>query len=200
MIGKNAIFYEFIRVLGYPYFHTKYKIGVQGHEHIPTQGPAILLVKHQFWTDIPILTLAIKPQLHYVAKKELFEKPLIRTFFYLMGGIPVDRKNPLRSLDSFRDINYLLSNKQYLVIFPEGTYFPYRIGPGKSRLIQMILSYQGKNRGQLPFIPVGIKYEEKGWRRRVDISIGPPLHAGAGQGAEDFTRLIMAEISQCSAF
>lgn len=197
---KNAIFYEFIRLLGYPYFHTRYKLVIQGQEHIPPQCPAILLAKHQSWTDIPILTLAIKHHIHYVAKKELFEKPLIKNFFYLMGGIPIDRKNPLNSLDSFKYIHYILSRRQYLVIFPEGTYFPNRMGPGKYRLIQLILKYQEENRGQLPFVPIGIKYEERNWRQKVNITIGLPLYAKAEQGAEEFTRLIMTEIAHCCAF
>ena len=63
-----------------------------------------------------------------------------------------------------------------MVIFPEGTYVRDAVGSGKNRLIRMILGIQSELKERIPFIPVGIRYGERsGWRRRVDIRMGPPL-------------------------
>ncbi len=83
------------------------------------------------------------PQLNYIAKAELFRIPCAKTFFWLLGGIPVDRERTTKTADSFRYILQLLRRREYVVLFPEGTYYPTEVGKGKSRLIQMILRWQG---------------------------------------------------------
>ncbi len=50
------------------------------------------------------------------------------------------------------------------MVFPEGTYVTGRVGPGKHRLIQLFLKLQGQEGlGFLPFVPVGVAYEPRGW-------------------------------------
>jgi 1-acyl-sn-glycerol-3-phosphate acyltransferase len=157
----------------------------------------IILPKHQYWTDIPIVSLSFKPLLHFVAKKELFEYPLIRNYLSLLGGIPVDRKQSIRSLDSFKYLLFLLRAGERVVIFPEGTYFREAVGSGKSRLLQMILGFQDELKYRIPFVPVGIRYGERiGWRRRVEIRIGHPLFAEKESDAMALTRRVMEEIGR----
>jgi 1-acyl-sn-glycerol-3-phosphate acyltransferase len=157
----------------------------------------IILPKHQYWTDIPIISIAFTPLLYFVAKRELFEYPLIRNYLFLLGGIPVDRQQSIRTLNSFRSLLSLLRAGEKIVIFPEGTYFRDGVGAGKSRLLQMILSFQDELKYRIPFVPVGIQYgERKGWRRRVEIRIGPPLFAEKESGATSLTHRVMEEISR----
>ena len=80
----------------------------RGKTTLPDHGPMIILPKHQYWTDIPIISLAFKPLLYFVAKKELFKYPLIRNYLSLVGGLPVDRKQSIRTLDSFKTLVSLL--------------------------------------------------------------------------------------------
>jgi 1-acyl-sn-glycerol-3-phosphate acyltransferase len=172
-----------------------YQIEIEWKEAFPDHGPVIILPKHQYWTDIPMVSLSFKPLLHFVAKKELFEYPLIRNYLSLVGGIPVDRKQSIRTLDSFKYLLFLLRAGERIVIFPEGTYFREAVGSGKSRLLQMILGFQDELKYQIPFIPVGIRYGERiGWRRRVEIRIGHPLFAEKESDAITLTRRVMEEI------
>jgi 1-acyl-sn-glycerol-3-phosphate acyltransferase len=84
-----------------------------------------------------------------------------------------------------------------IVIFPEGTYFRNAVGSGKSRLLQMILSFQDELKYRIPFVPVGIRYgERKGWRRRVEIRIGHSLFAEKESEAISLTHRVMEEISR----
>jgi len=164
---------------------------------LPDQGPMIILPKHQYWTDIPIVSLAFEPLLYFVAKKELFEFPLIRNYLFLLGGLPVDRKQSIRTLDSFKTLIALLRTGEKIVIFPEGTYFRQGVGLGKSRLLQMILRFQTELGYPIPFIPVGIRYGERsGWRRRVEVCIGSPLFAEKESDAIPLTHRAMEEISR----
>jgi 1-acyl-sn-glycerol-3-phosphate acyltransferase len=176
-----------------------YKIETEMKESLPEQGPVIILPKHQHWTDIPLIGLALHPPLYFVAKKELFRLPLIRHYMYLGGAIPVDREKSIRTLDSFKKLVTLLKANEKIVIFPEGTYFRNIVGAGKSRLLQMILKYQNELRQNIPFVPVGIRYgERKGWRRRVEICIGLPLFAEGESEAIALTEKVMEKISHLS--
>jgi 1-acyl-sn-glycerol-3-phosphate acyltransferase len=173
-----------------------YRIEIEGEETLADHGPVIILPKHQYWTDIPIVSLSFKPLLHFVAKKELFDYPLIRDYLSLLGGIPVDRRQSIRTLDSFKYLFSLLRAGEKIVIFPEGTYFREAVGSGKSRLLQMIIGLQGELEYPIPFVPVGIRYRERvGWRRRVEIRIGHPLFAEKESDAISLTHQVMEEIS-----
>jgi len=178
-------------------FSIFYRIETEMKTTLPDQGPMIILPKHQYWTDIPIVSLAFKPLLYFVAKKELFEFPLIRNYLFLLGGLPVDRKQSIRTLDSFKTLIALLRTGEKIVIFPEGTYFRQGVGLGKSRLLQMILRFQTELGYPIPFIPVGIRYGERsGWRRRVEVCIGSPLFAEKESDAIPLTHRAMEEISR----
>ena len=178
-------------------FSIFYRIETEMKTTLPDQGPMIILPKHQYWTDIPIVSLAFKPLLYFVAKKELFEFPLIRNYLFLLGGLPVDRKQSIRTLDSFKTLIALLRTGEKIVIFPEGTYFRQGVGLGKSRLLQMILRFQSELGYPIPFIPVGIRYGERsGWRRRVEVCIGSPLFAEKESDAIPLTHRAMEEISR----
>ncbi len=177
-------------------FSLIYKIEMDVREPLPEQGPLIILPKHQYWMDIPLVGLAFESPLYFVAKRELFRFPLIRHYISLGGGIPVDRERSIRTLDSFKRLITLLKANERIVIFPEGTYVRNVVGVGKSRLLRMILKYQEELKRKIPFIPVGIRYgERRGWKRRVEICIGSPLYAEGENEAASLTEKIMEQIS-----
>ena len=178
-----------------------YRLEVSGRDNLPYAGPAIILPKHQHWTDIPLVGLAFSGvQLNYIAKQELFRFPLISHFLLALGGIPIDRQAPIKSIDSFRYLEYLLKMGQRVVIFPEGTYYRGVVGRGKSRLISMVLKFQERDKypAPIPFIPVGIIYGGEKVRKRVTITIGTPLYSEQAGEAKAFTHTIMEAIARLS--
>ena len=196
-VKRNSLVYSITKRIARLVFSIFYEIEIERKEAFPDRGPVIILPKHQYWTDIPIVSLSFKPLLHFVAKKELFEYPLIRNYLSLLGGIPVDRRQSIRTLDSFKYLLFLLRAGERIVIFPEGTYFREAVGSGKSRLLQMILRFQDELKYRVPFVPVGIRYGERiGWRRRVEIRIGHPLFAEKESDAMALTHRVMGEIGR----
>jgi len=196
-VKRNSIVYATTKKIAQIVFSMFYRIETELKITLPDHGPMVILPKHQYWTDIPIISLAFKPLLYFVAKRELFKYPLVRDYLFLVGGLPVDRKQSMRTLDSFRTLVSLLKAGETIVIFPEGTYFRNEVGSGKSRLLQMILKFQSEMGYSIPFIPVGIRYGERsGWRRRVDVCIGAPLFADQGADAIPLTHRAMEEISR----
>jgi 1-acyl-sn-glycerol-3-phosphate acyltransferase len=201
-IRRSNLLYHFILVIGYLCFHSIYRIHIRGRENIPPEGPGILVPKHQFWTDIPLVGLAVRRPVNYIAKKELFVYPGIRHFLSSLGGIPLDRGNPVRTLDSFRLMEKLLKEKEFVVLFPEGTYYPYTMGRGKHRFVERILRFQEKMGWQgdraIPFIPIGIRYLDKKFRTEVRMEIGPPVFSPRESAGEQFTREILEKIAELS--
>jgi 1-acyl-sn-glycerol-3-phosphate acyltransferase len=201
-IRRSNFFYKFIRGIGYPCFHAVYGIRIQGRENLPREGPGILVPKHQFWTDIPIVALAAWRPVSYIAKHELFVYPGVRHFLSSLGGIPLDRGNPVRTLGSFREMERLMKEREFIVLFAEGTYYPNTMGRGKHRLIERILRFQERmgweeNR-PIPFVPIGIRYREETPRTEVKVKIGPPLFSREGSEAEGFTQQILDEVAKLS--
>ena len=201
-IRRSNLLYKLVRTAAHPCLHSVYRICVEGRENIPREGPGILLPKHQYWTDIPVVALAAWRPVSYVAKQELFVYPGVRQFITALGGIPLDRVNPVKTLDSFRHLERILQDGEFVVIFPEGTYYPHSMGRGKHRLIERILRFQEKKGGQgartIPFVPMGIGYLGKKVRTEVRVKIGRPFFADEKTDAQEFTQAIVGEIARLS--
>jgi 1-acyl-sn-glycerol-3-phosphate acyltransferase len=133
--------------------------------------------------------------LYYVAKYELFLNPISRWFVSSLGGIPLNRSRPLESRKSLKTMLDLLEKGEGIVIFPEGTYYRSRMGPGHVGLIRMILS-----RSTVPFIPVGINYAAKSARTLVEINFGRPICESSLDRVESFLDQMMKEIARLSGF
>jgi 1-acyl-sn-glycerol-3-phosphate acyltransferase len=180
---------------------SRFDVRVQGLEHLPERGPVLLIPKHQHWWDVPLLGHYVPRPLHFLAKEELFRSPPARWFISRLGGIPVDRRAPLKSLSTFRSLVPLVRGESFLVLFPEGTYFPNAMGPAKWRLVRMILSFQQRQTlPTLSFLPVGLRYQTppgKG-RRKVEIRIGEPRQEEDPGRAQDFTEELLEEVRKLS--
>lgn len=173
----------------YPFFHLQ----IRGRENLPQDKAFILLPKHQRWEDIPLLGLATPNTLYYVAKHELFLNPVYKWLISALGGIPLNRKRPIESRRSLKQIIAVLKYGEGLVIFPEGTYYNGHVGPGHVGLIRMVSS-----RLVLPFVPVGIRYPKGGIRARVQINFGTPIYNDTSVAADKFVSRVMQEIAKLS--
>ncbi len=198
-MGRNDLVYSITKWIARLVFSTLYRIETEWEESLSSQGALIILPKHQYWTDIPLVGLSFHFPLYFVAKRELFRFPGIRSYLRLLGGIPLERERSIKTLSSFRSLLSRIRAGEKIVIFPEGTYVRGAVGSGKSRLIRMILGFQSELNQQIPFVPVGIRYGERArWRRGVEIRIGRALFAEKESDALSLTRRMMEEIGRLS--
>ncbi|HYH02392.1 MAG TPA: lysophospholipid acyltransferase family protein [Bacillota bacterium] len=91
---------------------------VSGHENIPTSGPVILAANHVSNWDPLLLGSAVKRQVHFIAKEELFRIPIVGLLLHAWGTFPVrrgrgDREAIAKSLE-------ILKTEKVLGIFIEG--------------------------------------------------------------------------------
>jgi 1-acyl-sn-glycerol-3-phosphate acyltransferase len=187
--GFFLVFKFLARLLFWPFFCLE----ARGVENLPTDSAFVLLVKHQRWEDIPLLGLATPRPLYYIAKYELFKNALSNWFISALGGIPLNRQRPLESRRFLQAAVAFLQKGEGIVIFPEGTYYRNKMGPGQVGMVKFVLA-----RLELPFIPVGITYMPGGLRTGVRINFGERVHAGPAMAAEAVVNRMMAEIARLS--
>ena len=193
-------FYMSMRWITRQSFQRYFRLEVQGLEYWPQNQAAILCPKHQRWEDVPIVGLTFPRPLYYVAKVELFQSLASRKLCEALGGIPLDRQRPQATLSTFRTLQSILARQEQLVLFPEGTYVPDEVGPGKYRFIQLLLRLQKHlPQDRLPFVPMGISYLPRPPGYQVKVRLGPAITATAHQEAQDLTQEIMAAIDRLQA-
>jgi 1-acyl-sn-glycerol-3-phosphate acyltransferase len=190
---RNDLFLQIFKLFARALLMPFYRIEVDGTEHLPADRAFVLLSKHQRWEDIPLLGLATPRPLYYIAKYELFKNALGRQFFSSLGGIPINRQRPIESRRFLQATIELLKNGEGIVIFPEGTYYLNKMGPGQIGMVRFVLS-----RLTLPFIPVGINYATGQWRTRVCIRFGKAFHAEPALPANRFVKHMMKQIADLS--
>ena len=96
------------------------KAKVYGKEHVPTEGGYIVACTHNGYVDIFNLAASIYPrEIHFMAKKELFEIKGLGWLINRLNAFPVDRANPGPSV--IKIPRQLIKEGKIVGIFPSGT-------------------------------------------------------------------------------
>ncbi len=117
---KPSKLYERMRKYA-PLLNKKmFKVDFVGLENVPAEGGFILASNHIHALDPAIIASGIKNrQLHFMGKKELFDKAIVGYLFKKVNGFPVARGTvDTKSLDYAARI---VKEGHVLGIFPEGT-------------------------------------------------------------------------------
>jgi len=193
---------QFARPSAYPYA----RFDIEGVEHIPSTGAAILVGNHRSYFDVVAMSLTIAKSgrpARFLGKKEVFDAPVVGPIAAAMGGIRVDRgtgsDEPLAAAAA------ALEGGEMVTMMPEGTiprgpaFFKKPTGRwGAARLAQMTGA---------PVIPVGLWGTEKVWPRArrvpdvlnladppsVRIRVGEPVRI-VGRSLDADTKRIMSAI------
>ncbi|MDX2085787.1 MAG: lysophospholipid acyltransferase family protein [Candidatus Melainabacteria bacterium] len=125
---------------------------IYGREHVPAKNKAYIITSnHSSYMDSPLLGAVTWPRpIAYLAKMELFDKPLSRWLYRTLGSIAVNREKI--DVSSVRSVKNLLKHTDWLLgIFPEGT----RSQDGELQEAKKGVAYFAKS-NQVPIVPVGI--------------------------------------------
>lgn len=149
---------------------------VEGLEHIPLNGGAVLVSNHVHWLDIPVhgvlMPLGRKPR--WVAKAELLDS-LFGRLFLRTYMIPIRRGK--RDVDALDAAVESLRAGNLVLIYPEGT----RSGTGvlqKGKPGALVLAAKSGR----PLVPLAVTGTELGLRgvmrfHPIVVRFGPPFPA-----------------------
>ncbi|HUZ49282.1 MAG TPA: lysophospholipid acyltransferase family protein [Candidatus Dormibacteraeota bacterium] len=90
-----------------------------GVEHVPLDGPLIVACNHVSYLDPPVMGSFCPRQIHFMAKKQLFDIPVLGAAIRAVGAYPVDREGtPTAAIKRSVEV---LRTGGCIGIFPEGT-------------------------------------------------------------------------------
>jgi 1-acyl-sn-glycerol-3-phosphate acyltransferase len=100
-------------------FTVFFSYRVYGQENIPEEGPVIVASNHVSYFDPPLVGVASRRAMWFLARKTLLEWPILGPIFPSLNVIPVDRDGNDRT--ALKNIIRLLQSGEGVVLFPEGT-------------------------------------------------------------------------------
>jgi 1-acyl-sn-glycerol-3-phosphate acyltransferase len=121
------VFYYVLKyVLLGPLLRLVFRPRIEGLEHVPSSGPAIVAGNHLSFSDHFLMPAILKRRITFLAKAEYFTGPGIKGkltafFFRSVGQIPVDRSGKEAGQAAIREGLCVLAKDELLGIYPEGT-------------------------------------------------------------------------------
>ncbi|MFB6711657.1 MULTISPECIES: lysophospholipid acyltransferase family protein [unclassified Streptomyces] len=186
-------------ILG-PLLRLFFRPRIEGLEHIPKDGAAIVAGNHLSFSDHFLMPAILKRRITFLAKAEYFTGPgvkgrLTAAFFRSIGQIPVDRSGKDAGKAAIREGLGVLARGELLGIYPEGTRsHDGRLYKGKVGVAVMAIS------AQVPVVPCAMvgtfEIQPPGQVvpriRRVTIRFGEPLDFSRYAGLENQKAAIRA--------
>jgi 1-acyl-sn-glycerol-3-phosphate acyltransferase len=96
-----------------------FQLRVCGRENLIEEGPAILAANHASYLDPPLVGVACRKDIYFLARKTLFEKPVFGPLIARLNAVPVDRDRG--DVAAVRAIIHLVKSGKRVLVFPEGT-------------------------------------------------------------------------------
>ena len=183
---------EFLmRFIVWMLIHTVYRLDKSGVEHLPDEGPALLVCNHVSFVDALVIAAACPRPIRFVMDNNIFKMPIVSFVFRTGRAIPIAsaRENPKMTARAFDEVARAFTEGDLVAIFPEGRItdsgelYPFR--PGVTRILDT---------SPVPVIPMALRglwgsffsrkdgrAMSKPWRlrplRRIALAIDAPLAA-----------------------
>jgi putative phosphoserine phosphatase/1-acylglycerol-3-phosphate O-acyltransferase len=196
-----------VQMLAQPQLFPWVRFDISGTEHIPADGPAIIVGNHRSYFD-PLaigMTLGrIGRPVRFLGKKEVFDAPVVGNLVSMLGGIRVERGSGSdEPLEAAADA---LAAGELVALMPQGT-----IPRGRAFFDPELKGRWGAAKlaelSGAPVIPIGLWGTEKVWPRNaktpnvlalghpptVRVRVGPPVEL-TGRSLDADTKRIMAAL------
>ena len=146
---------------------------VEGLENVPLEGPVIVACNHVSYWDPVLIGCALPRQVFFMAKDDLFEKPVLGFLIKKLGAFPVKRKQG--DVSAIRKSLQILKENKVLGIFPEGTRS--KSGAIQEALAGVVLIMEKSKAPILPLKVYGARGLLRQKRGNIGVIIGKPFYA-----------------------
>jgi 1-acyl-sn-glycerol-3-phosphate acyltransferase len=185
-------FYQFSQRTVRVYLTLLWRFKTIDMQNVPLTGACIVAANHVSYFDPPALGCALPRKLHYMAKAELFEYPILKQLIPRLAAFPVARGKG--DIGAIKRSVAILRQGEALGMFPEGT--RNRDGTIEAQTgVALLASMTGA-----PVVPAYIAGTDRLSRfPRITVTYGEPLHVERSQKAsrEELAKItaeIMARI------
>ncbi len=154
------------------------RVHVDGREHLPHAGPAVLVTNHTSYVDSIILLAALPVDFVFVAMTEILSWPLVGVFTRKARYLTVDRWNSRQSLADAAVVEQRLRAGDSVLFFSEGGFSrarglrPFRLGAFDAAASLGVSVTPMALRGSREILPADSWLPQPG---RVHVWIGEPL-------------------------
>ncbi|GAA2805450.1 lysophospholipid acyltransferase family protein [Crossiella cryophila] len=178
------------------------RIRIDGAEHIPRQGAAVLASNHVSYLDFIFAGLGALPAkrlTRFMAKKEVFDNRISGPLMRGMHHIPVDRK---AGEAAYEQALAALRAGEVIGVFPEATISrSFTVKDIKSGAVRLAAA------AGAPLIPMALWGTQRMWTKGrpralgtrhlpITILIGEPLHPTPEQDATEVTAQLRARMAE----
>ncbi|MGS0998974.1 MFS transporter [Rhodanobacter sp. UC4451_H18] len=114
---------EFLmRFITWVLVNTLYRVRVDGMQHLPEEGPALLVCNHVSFMDPLLLMANLRRPARFVMYYRIFHTPLLRFVFRTAKAIPIagQKEDPVVLQQAYDAIDAALADGELVCIFPEG--------------------------------------------------------------------------------
>lgn len=142
-----------MRFLVWMFTHTLYRVRHEGLEHIPDEGPCVLVCNHVSFMDALILAGACRRPVRFVMDHHIFKVPLLNFVFRTARAIPIApaKEDPQAKQRAFDEVAKALEQGEVVCIFPEGKItYDGEITPFKSGIEEIV------KRTPVPVVPMAL--------------------------------------------
>lgn len=194
-----------------------HRILVEGGEHLPRQGPGLLLPKHRAYRDILVEGVVLYQETGRLASFVM--KVGLWGVLELLGGVKVIRPKDIRRLKDREErraeirraraanqelqnyLTWLYSQDELVVSHPEGMRYQDAMGPVQKEIIEHLLQAEEQLGRSIPLIPIGLAYESyRRPRARVHFRIGEPFHSSQFADAKELMDVVEERLRALSGF
>ncbi|WP_326945606.1 1-acyl-sn-glycerol-3-phosphate acyltransferase [Amycolatopsis sp. NBC_01307] len=177
------------------------RIRIEGAEHIPRTGGAVIACNHVSYLDFIFCGLGARPAkrlTRFMAKQEIFDNKIAGPLMRGMHHIPVDRA---AGIASYREALQKLKDGEVVGVFPEATISrSFTVKEIKSGAVRMAAA------ANVPVVPMALWGTQRLWtkgrpkdltRRHVPVSIliGEPMHPAKGDDWDVVTKELRDRMS-----
>jgi 1-acyl-sn-glycerol-3-phosphate acyltransferase len=173
-----------------PLFVLKHRLTITGRESVPAP-PFVAVANHLSKEDPPLLAVAVRRPVAFIAKQELYAVPILRSLILFYGAISIDRDKP--EVSTFKAVKEVCQHGWALGMFIEGT---------RSKTPGMLgAPYEGPAYFawvlRAPIVPVGIVGTDNPWGKAY-ARIGKPIDPD--RDLDKITWDIMQSLSDLTGF
>ncbi len=117
---RSSITYKFVSfLLVFPLFRVLLRGKTSGRKNMPMEGPLVVVANHGSHLDPPLLGHALGRPIAFMAKKELFDIPILGRVIKSCGAYPVNRGASDR--EAIRIASARLNEGWAIGVFLDGT-------------------------------------------------------------------------------